>query len=142
MIKILVVHIGDLYLSDRIDMECWCFRSEHESNNPIPRVFSHWTMHEWMYNSCTLQQQRTMSFSYQSVSSGRNSRANLCRLKVSKWHIAYRNLSQKPFGHALGIYVLKNWFSVKVQQHYLLLLFNICLVLINFRNSGLTYKDV
>ena len=63
--------------------------------------FSH--KYAWMYNSGTLQQQQTMLFSYQSVSSGRNSRANLCQHKVSKWHICISKPITKtlwtPFGY-------------------------------------------
>ena len=92
-------------------------------------------------NSGTLQQQQTMLFSYWSVSSGWHSRADLCQHKVSEWTFAHQNLSQKLFGYPLSIYshVKKLIYSEGTLQHYLLLLFNICLALINFNNSGLTY---
>ena len=50
MIKILVAHILDLCLFDRINRECQCFRSEHESDNPVPRVLS-----RVYVNECTTQ---------------------------------------------------------------------------------------
>ena len=57
----------------------------------------------WMYNSGTLQPQQAMLFSYQAVSSGRNSRASLCQRKVSKWHICISKPITKnlwtPFGY-------------------------------------------
>ena len=144
MIKILVVQIRDLYLSGRIDRECWCFRREHGSNNPIPRVFSHWTtcMREWMYNSGTLLQQRTMSFSYRAGISGRNSKGNLCQHKVSEWHICISKPITKtlwvPFGYPLGIYMLKNWWTVKVHYN---IIYCCCstFLLSKFNNSGFTY---
>ena len=141
MIKILVVHIRDLYLSDRIDTECWCFRSEHESNNPIARVFSHWTMHEWIYNSCTAP----------------FSNNELCRFHISQWvrvetvepisadsKWASDNCISKPITKTLwtrfgSLCVKKLIFIEDTLQHYLLLLFNICLFVINFNNSGFTY---
>ena len=90
-----------------------CFRSEHEKWQLHPQG-SLTSMREWRYKSGTLQHQRTMSFSYQAVSWGRNGRANLCHHKVSEWvthlHIETNHKSR------LGIYVLKNWFTVKV--HY------------------------
>ena len=101
-------------------------------------IFSHWTMREWMYNSGTLQQQ--LLFSYQAVSWGRNSTANLCRLKVSEWHICISKPITKtlwtPFGYLCARKLI---FSEGTLQHYLLLLFNICFVFINFNNSGFTY---
>ena len=123
MIKILVAHIRDLYLFDRNNRECWYFCSEHESNDPIPRVFSHWTI--ICVSECTTQ--------------APFSNNKLCCFHIRQWvrvgtvepvtvntkwasdTFAYRNLSQKPFGHPLGIYVLANWFSVKV--HYSIIYF-------------------
>ena len=135
MIKILVAYILDLCRFDRINRECQCFRSEHESDNPVPRVLSRVCV-----NKCTTQ--------------GPFSNNELCRFHIrqsvrvgtvepislnTKWAsdtFAYRNLSQKPLGY---LCVKKLIYSEGTLQHYLLLLFNICLVLINFSNSGLTY---
>ena len=139
MIKILVAHIRDLYLFDRINRECWGFCSEHESNNPIPRVFSHWTI--ICVSECTTQ--------------APFSNNKLCCFHIRQWvrvgtvepisvntkwasdTFAYRNLSQKPtpFGY---LCVSKLIFSEGTLQHYLFLPFNICLVWINFNNSGFT----
>ena len=98
-------------------------------------------MRKWMYNSGTLQQQQTMLFSYQAVSSGRNSRPNLCQHKVSEWHICISKPITKTLWTLFGyLCVSKLIFSEGTLQHFLFLLFNICLVWINFNNSGFTYK--
>ena len=128
------MHIFNLYLSDRINKGCQWFRSEHESDNPFPRVLSRVCMSE-----CTNQAPFCIN--------------ELCCLHIRQWvgvgtvepisvntkwasdTFAYRNLSQKLFGY---LCVKKPIYSEGTLQHYLLLLFNICFVLINFNNSGLT----
>ena len=89
-----------------IDSECWCFRSERERNNSVPRVPSLGCVSE-----CTTQEPF-----------GNN---ELCRFHVGQWvrvgaerpisvnekwasdTFAYRNPSQKPLGYHSVIHGLK-----------------------------------
>ena len=99
--------------------------------------FSH--KYAWMYNSGTLQQQLCRFLIRQAVWVGTVEPISV-NTKWASDTFAYRNLSQKPFGYPLGIYVLKKLiYREGTLQHYLLLLFNICFLLINFNNSGFTY---
>ena len=60
-------------------------------------------MREWLHNTGALRQQRTMSFSYRAVSSGRSRKVDLCQRKVSEWHICISKPITKtlwiPFGY-------------------------------------------
>ena len=133
MIKILVVHSRQPISTASVH----AFVANVKVTTPS-LGFSH--KYAWMYNSGTLQQQQTMLFSYQEVSSCQNSRASLRQHKVSKWHICISkpvtNTLWVPFGY---LCVKKLIYSEGTLRHYLLLLFNICFVLIHFNNSGFTY---
>ena len=134
MIKILVVHIRQPISTSSVH----AFVTNMKVTTPSPG-FSH--KYAWMYNSGTLQQQQIMLFSYQAVSLGRNSSANLCQHNVSKWHICISKPITKTLWILFGYLCVKKLiYSEGTLQHYLLLLFNICLVLKNFYNSGFTYK--
>ena len=102
-----------------------CFRSEHESDNPIPRV---------LLRVCVSEGTNQAPFSIN----------KLCHFHIRQWvgvgmveaisvttkwvsdTFAYRNQWQKPFGY---LCVKKLIYSEGTLQH-LLLLFNICLLLI------------
>ena len=92
-------------------------------------------MREWMYNSGTLQQKRTMSTSYWSVCLCWGQRAHLCQSKVSEWHMCISEPITKTLWIPFG---LKNWFTLKV--HYSII-YCCCstFVLSKFNNSGFTY---
>jgi len=103
---LIAAHIRDLYLSYRINKECRCFHSEHESDNPNTRVFSRVCV-----NECTTQtpfsNKKLCCFHIrQGVRVGTVDPISV-NTKWASDTFAYRNLSQKPFGYPLGIYVLQ-----------------------------------
>ena len=91
-----------------------CFRSEHESDNPIPRVLSRVCVSEGTNQAPFSINELCRFHIRQWVGVGMVEPISVTRKWVSEWvthlHIETNHKSR------LGIYVLKNWFTVKV--HY------------------------
>ena len=118
--------------------KCSCFRSKRESDKPVPRVLSRVCESECTTQApfsnnklCCFHIGQELGLAQQSQSLSTQSwRVNVC---ISK---PITKTLWIPFEY---LQVKKMIYSEGTLQHYLLLLFNICLALITFNNSGLTY---